>query len=403
VPISRSPNFADERRVLLESTVVHAARFSPYYRNQLWAKRLLSGQKITFLDLPITPKFDLKARTKDFYCLEVPSSEGKIIEKFTSGSTGEPLRILKTQRHFKINKQENLRLSKGWGFEQQLNSIGMDYPDSTHAERSVVEKKRSSGGTHSIIYSFVSTDIVNLLMRTRASCFYGRGSVVLPVLQNAPNLEFLRLIATVSELFPDELRTFVDSLPNCRHCDFYGAVETGLIACSCSVCGEYHLGDRHLIVEVLGENDKPVGPGGLGRVVLTILCNLAMPLLRYDLGDYAIMSTNPNCSRSPVAISRVVGRERNLFKLPDGAKVIPNVTPEDIIELGIQRYKLVQISSTEVEFRYIPITPETTISDSQAQYLIDRNLSKAFRAIPVKVTDLPRAPGGKYLMHECLI
>lgn len=403
--VSNSPQtiVATERRVALESTLVNAAKFSPYYRDQPWARRLLAGQKISFQDITITPKPDLKARTEDFYSLDVPSTEGRTIEKFTSGSTGEPLRILKTQRHFRFNLNENQRLKQGWGFDRELNSIGMDYPDAHHAERSVVEKKKPTGGTHSTIYSFVSDDIVELLMRTRASCFHGRGSVVLPVLQSAPDLEFLRLVATVSEVIPDELRVFVKGLPGCRHFDSYGSVETGTIAGTCNTCGNYHPADRHLIVEVLGDDGQPVGPGGLGRIVLTTLYNLAMPLLRYDIGDYAVMSINANCCRSPVAISRIAGRERNLFKLPGGAKVIPNVAPEDILELGIDRYKLVQISWKEIELRYIPRTPETTISIKQAQYLIDRNLSKVFRAIPVKVAELPNAPSGKYLMHECLI
>ena len=403
VPHSPQPDVASERNSALEATLVHAAKFSPYYRDQPWARHLRARQGISFQDIAITPKPDLKGRTEDFYSLEIPFTEGRILEKFTSGSTGEPLRVLKTQRHFEINRQENQRLKQGWGFARELNSIGMEYPDAHHAERSVVERKKPSGGTHSTIYSFVSADIVELLMLTRASCFHGRGSVVLPVLQSAPNLEFLRLVATVSEVIPDELRNFVRGLPDCRLHDTYGSVETGIIAGTCIACGNYHLADRHLIVEVLDDDGRPVGPGMLGRIVLTTLYNLAMPLLRYDIGDYAVMSSNPNCSRSTVAISRIVGRERNLFKLPGGAKVIPNVAPEDILELGIYRYKLVQISREEIEFRYIPATPETTLSIEQAQYLIDRNLSKAFRAIPVKVAELPNTPSGKYLMHECLI
>lgn len=187
------------------SAILNAARFSPYYRDQPWARRLVAGGKIGLQDIPITPKCDVNAQTEDFYCDEIPVADGRTIEKFTSGSTGEPIRVLKTQLHFKKNKEENSRLKKGWGFDQHIISIGMAYPDSNHPERSITRIQRPSGGTHSIIYSFRSNDIIDLLSDTRASCFYSRGSVALPVLQNSPDLEFLRLIATVGEVYPDEL------------------------------------------------------------------------------------------------------------------------------------------------------------------------------------------------------
>ncbi len=50
------------------------------------------------------------------------------------------------------------------------------------------------------------------------------------------------------------------------------------------------------IVEVLDENNQPVSPGEEGRVVLTNLYNRALPILRYELGDYVALGTVPHDS-----------------------------------------------------------------------------------------------------------
>jgi hypothetical protein len=43
------------------------------------------------------------------------------------------------------------------------------------------------------------------------------------------------------------------------------------------------------------------------------------------------------------------------------------------------------------------------ISEAAAQDAVDKYLSPRFRIRCRRVAEIPRAPGGKYLMHECLI
>ena len=44
-----------------------------------------------------------------------------------------------------------------------------------------------------------------------------------------------------------------------------------------------------------------------------------------------------------------------------------------------------------------------TVDAEAAQRMIDIYVSPKLKAIPVKVSELPPAPNGKYLMHESLI
>jgi phenylacetate-coenzyme A ligase PaaK-like adenylate-forming protein len=62
------------------------------------------------------------------------------------------------------------------------------------------------------------------------------------------------------------------------------------------------------IVEVLGDNDRPVSPGDQGRIVITNLFNHTLPILRYELGDYAVRAGYR--SDSPFSrIRHLIGRQ----------------------------------------------------------------------------------------------
>src|SRR4030095_13801410 len=64
------------------------------------------------------------------------------------------------------------------------------------------------------------------------------------------------------------------------------------------------------MVEVLGDEDRPVSLGNQGRVVITNLYNHTLPILRYELRDYAIRADHR--SGSPFSrIRHLIGRQND--------------------------------------------------------------------------------------------
>ncbi len=384
------------RKQAITRLLNHAAVHSPYYRDQAWAENLRHGQKVRFLDVPITPKLAVKQNTTAFYSEFVPPSEGEIVDKYTSGSTGDVCLIKKTSRHFRINALENARLRQGWGFEQQTGILRTTSPNKDHPPGSV----HSDGPNSWTIYSFDPVTITNFLIKERCAIVVLRPSAAVSILEMAPPLEFLRIISTVSEIVPPELTTLLARYPECLHYDAYGSIETGIIAGKCRECDQYHLATRHLIVELLDEHDRPVPSGEMGRVIVTTLYNMATPLLRYEIGDYAIAASDLNCSRSKHGLTQIAGRQMNLFVLPNGIRIMPRLAPSDLYTLPIRKHKMIQISGDEIEFLYVPTSPDAVLTDAEAQALIDRNISPLFRAKAIRVEEIPPAANGKYLMHE---
>ena len=98
----------------------------------------------------------------------------------------------------------------------------------------------------------------------------------------------LRGITTVGEVVDPDLREIAVRFLNAPIHDIYSSEEAGIMALQCPDCTAYHVQSESVIVEVLNANDRPCAPGETGRVVVTPLHNYAMPLLRYEIGDFAL-------------------------------------------------------------------------------------------------------------------
>ena len=385
----------------------HAVVHSPYYREQAWAARLRAGESLGFREIPITPRALVRTETKQFYSAFIPPEDGEVTEKPTAGSTGEPMLVRKTWRHFQINETENQRLKSGWGYAEHSRVCQIGTRPNDDHPIGAIEEKDQPGGVHVWkLYGAESVSAFDLFRRTSASLAKAYPSIILAVLERSLALSEtlpLRLIETVGEVVPDELRELVQQIPGCRLVDIYGCIETGLIAVQCPRCAAYHPADGHLALEIVADDGRPAAPGEMGRVIVTPVFNRAMPLIRYETGDYAALAGSNDCPRSPVALSRIVGRERNLFKLPDGRKILPGLPNRLSIKLGLRKFKLIQTSLTDVELHYIPQADGREVAQDLIQGIIDRYMAPGFKVQCVCVSELPRAPSGKYLIHECLV
>ena len=403
---SKGDEGVPDRQRALDALLAHAAHHSPYYREQDWAAEIRRGRQVTLDALPLTPKHLIRADPERFFSSFVPPDHGAVRDKRTSGSTGEPLRIRKTQRHFKINQEENRRLLGDWGVEAHRAALLIELPVDEHPAGDIEKLGKGAGRQWQRFYSVDSLAIYDTLRRTQATMMQGLPSLCQAALEHSagagPKLP-VKLVWAAGEVVQDQLRELVGAHPGCRLLDSYGCVEAGLVAALCPHCGAYHIADRHVILEVIAEDGRPAAPGQMGRVVLTPLFNWATPLLRYEMEDYAIPAETGGCLRSALGLARIVGRERNLFKLPDGRKIMPRLPIHVAERLALRKLKLIQTTITDIEMLYVPRDEGMEISRLAAQDIVDRFMSPGFTVYPKRVQDIPRAPSGKYLMHECLV
>ncbi|MDE5811828.1 MAG: AMP-binding protein [Muribaculaceae bacterium] len=96
----------------------------------------------------------------------------------------------------------------------------------------------------------------------------------------------------------------------------YSSTEMGATFSECSHgCGG-HVHPELIIVEIIGDDDRPVPDGTPGEVVVTTLGVEGMPLLRFRTGDIAAKITAPcACGRNSYRLTPLIGRKNNMIKL----------------------------------------------------------------------------------------
>jgi phenylacetate-CoA ligase len=121
----------------------------------------------------------------------------------------------------------------------------------------------------------------------------------------------------------------------------YSSEECGIIALECPKNkGVYHVMDNQ-IVEI--DTD--------GGLIITTLTNPYIK--RYKNGDHVELG-ECDCGRKSQVISKINGRVRNMFTLPNGDKKWPLIGSLEYYEkFGIKRFKAIQHSLEELELQII--------------------------------------------------
>ena len=162
----------------------------------------------------------------------------------------------------------------------------------------------------------------------------------------------------MGETITDEFRGICQEVWGKPVADMYSCEEAGYIALQCPKHEHYHIQSENILVEVLDEHDKPCRPGEIGRVVLTTLHNFAMPLIRYEILDYAEVGGECPCGRGLPVLKRIVGRQRNMITHPDGSQHWPSFPASTWSHIGpIRQMQMIQ---KEPDYIVINLVAEKT-------------------------------------------
>src|SRR5208282_3466525 len=143
----------------------------------------------------------------------------------------------------------------------------------------------------------------------------------------------------------------------------YSTVEAGYCALQCPEHEHYHVQSESALVEVLDKAGDPCRPGESGRLVVTSLHNFAMPLIRYDTGDFAEPGGPCSCGRGLPVLDRIVGRVREMLVMPSGARSFPRLRTEKLADIaGVVQFQVVQKSIRDLEVRLV-VAPSFASAD----------------------------------------
>jgi phenylacetate-CoA ligase len=397
------------QRRLLSTLLRHARSETDFYADRL-APLFRSDDTIDWerwQEIPILTRGEAQRAGDALAARSLPVAAGAAIDNRSSGSTGEPFRYRNT--HIQ-------NVATGCANERLLDWHKLD-PDALTAIIWAMDREdlaaypagRSSKGwrpwhpeSRAVDLSITTpvADQVEWLRRTGARYFSSYPTNMrevgrLAMEQGAP-LSFAAVL-TNGETNDADTRHDIRECFGREPIDRYGSTEVGLIAANCPHSSRHHIAGEMVLIEIVDEDGTPVEPGVEGRIVATPFYSLAMPLIRYDMGDWGALSAEPcACGRTLPQFDRIHGRSRNMFRFSDGTRIWPVLQSWKVQPLVPHRqFQVVQTGPDEIEYRYVPVDPSLPVDIAGLTMLARAQLHPKVRITPVPVVEIPRSPGGK--------
>jgi len=374
----------------LEVLAEHCRKHSQHFEGRLKAAGL-TPQDISTPEglqrLPVMTRGDIQRAGDALFCRYVPPSHMPMGPGRSSGSTGEPVTIMRTavtelfwqafmlREHFWHERDLSERLlvirssvrapviQKGWGPPASLlyatgDVMGMPVTlDVRQQLKAIMEFRPQQLNLHpSTLAALMSLcDEMNI------------------------RIDGIKHIWLVGEASTASLREKAKNFFGASIEDVYSLSEVGIVALQCPYSGKYHVMAENLIVEILREDDSLCADGETGRVVVTDLHNFATPVIRYELGDLAEAGGCCGCGRTLPVLNRIIGRTRNLIIKPDGTRHWPPIT-NAIFDSGlpIVQFQLIQQSVDKVEVRLVTRCKLTIVEENGLREHLHRALGHPF-------------------------
>lgn len=398
---------------LLERLCRHAALETEFYRERL--RPLFEGgdaghgafRMANWAQLPLFDRAIAQACQPQLLARRVPEAVGASRAGSTSGSSGRPLQF-RTSAHADVAGLANTaRLFENHGLDgtSSLGWIKSDRDNDCSPPLGGVHKGWSLTGAGGMQYTLAANSTIDHCIQwlhlRRPAYLFTYPSIAMAIARQlrrmGENDIGLNAVITSGENVDDDMAGLMQSVFGARHIDLYGTLEIGPIATQCITGTHKHCAEESVYTEILREDGTPAKPGEAGRVVVTPLYNYAMPMIRYDIGDFAVQGGHDcPCGSRLMRIEKVLGRSRNIFRFRDGSQRHPRGFSDILNYLAFTQIQIVQTSLDHVEVRYVADPARNARDEAAVTAFLRQTLHGDIGVSLVEVNALPRSASGKF-------
>lgn len=414
----------EKQSLQLGRLLAHAYDTTTFYRRRLDGVGLTPDRvrgRDEWLQIPLLTRADMQQHHAEILSRAVPEAHGPHSQLFTSGSTGRPVAVVGTgltqlfwncctlRDHLWHRRVPGATLAaiRSLAGDAGKAPEGLSAPDWGPSTRGIV----NTGQSYTLNIHSTVDEQADWLLRRDPDYLLTYPSNLLALLQHSRakgwRLSRLQGARTFGELLEPQVRRTCQSVWGVDVVDMYSSQEVGYIALECPECDEYHVQSENVLVEVLDEAGRLCEPGQVGRVVVTALHNFALPLLRYDIGDYAEVGGPCACGRGLPVLRRIMGRQRNMAILPDGSRRWPAIELAESEDLSnfppIHQFQLIQRTTTCMEMLLVALRPLTVTDEELLRGWITSAVGHPFDVSFRYVDAIPRSPLGKFEDFRCEI
>lgn len=359
-------------------------------------------------DFPVITKQTLLDNYKDF-CVDpsrIPGQIGPVHVQRTSGSTGVPFETRQDtvcrERRIALIKAANesmgfhngeplmhLRAVKHyWDFEGDMiwrEDLNILYVDNGSLTDEKVGRIIAALDTYKI--KAVRGYMTTLDTMTRYMVEHG--------IKPQRKIVFI----SVGELLQEPLRKRIAEDLGCTVVSQYGNEECGVFGQS-EINGsgnEINLYRENCLFEILKlDSDKPVEDNELGRIVVTDYTNHAMPLIRYDIGDLAMVGSRTE-EGEIATIKNLAGRKTDLISRTDGTCIdLYNSVPVEIFNNpSVKQWQFIQREAKD--YKLILCVKDDSVASRRDHFVaLMRGILGTDANVEVEfVNDIPVLSSGK--------
>lgn len=394
------PEVVRRQAALLERLVRHAHANVPFYRDSGRLKPLFRADGAFDMagwnDVPVLTRNEAKANEDALHARVTPPDMGELAGYSTSGSTGTPLKFRQTLVQ-RVASEVLINRALRWNDVWPIESFAMS--------KNVATTGRLPAGLEIVPSDLDFVEQVALLRRCRATHALTLPSIAAAWAEAAGKGELpdLKAVLITGSVLTAETRAKIERGLGVKVVSLYSASELGPIAAE-GPDGRLRISEEIAWLEgpkATAQASAPV------PVVVTPLYAFATPLIRYAPGDYVRFSA-ATAKRAPGLrrLEAVIGRSRNLLRLPDGRPFVPSALRGETLAkvLDHREWQLVQTSLAEMTFNVVVPHPPTTVEIEALQKYLDAALPAHRTTIAfVEAIANPMANGKPYEPYLSLI
>lgn len=402
----------------LKKILLHAADTVPYYKTVLRECGVVTDKSVrleNFSKIPLLTKDIIRREGENLYSRDI--KKRKAYANTSGGSTGEPVRFLQdsgyddwnnaTKIYFNavLGKDLGQREIKFWGSDRDILEGTLTLKDRLI---NVLYNRRFFNSYR--LNDEILADLVKLNNQFKPKAYWSYMEAALELADylsrhkvpfDAPDI----VISTIGPLTA-AIKEKIEGGMGCRVYNQYGSREVGVIACQCRQQKGLHLFPWWNYVEVVGSDGRSV-ESGQGNVVVSTLQNYSMPLIRYDIGDVAVMgSQDCPCGRKTSVLDSVIGRTLGYFKKVDGTRVHSHFIVQSLFfREWIRRFQVIQEAFDKV---VILIEPKQNAKISEHEQQDIRSQTRVLMGSDCRVNicivdKIERSSSGKFVYTICKV
>jgi phenylacetate-CoA ligase len=402
------------RRAALAAIVRHAAVTTPFNAERFAAAGLdpLAVRDIIDLArLPVLAKDDLRTRGAELFSRAVPRAD--LVTAKTGGSTGVSLQVWCDRDGIERRAGAALLADSwsGWRIGQPVAAVWGNPP----VPRTARQRLRAWARERILFLDTMRIDAAAIdafaagWARLRPGLLFGHAHslfILAEALEGRGLMPRPRGIVATSMMLLKPEREVIERVFGVPVTNRYGCEELGLIACECERHAGMHLSAETVWVETLHADGSSCAPGEDGRLVITDLVNRGQPLIRYEVGDRGVLTTDPcPCGRGWPLLAALTGRIADFLLALDGSRVAGISLIENTLTRlpGIRQLQLVQEERGALVANLVPATgwSETVAQNLTASL---RDALGADLRVEIRLAErIAQEPSGKYRFSICRV